>query len=1119
MDRLKISIDRPSNVDGLTNGNGMINGTRVMYSNGLTNGNGLTDGNGLTNGNGLSLGNGNSNKSCLSPKSYKIKNVRARTRKNRILGIFISITIILAPLGLYLIDFHGNNSRNIIIDNEFDDWENYSFYSDIYEDQTNNINVNLINYLVIQDAFHISFYLEVYGSILNGIEKESNEINLIGPDAIQIFLDVDRNPDTGYSINGIGADYLIEIQGYKNSISSSCLKSFNIDRDQHDWHGWDTHPTNLKIGLQGKRLEGKITLHDFQDYNSDALVLFHIQDSDGNEDFSDIISSCEPGVLKVFQNTIASPVLELGGRNVEFLELILIAKESDINVNQIILTAEGTFDDEDIDSIKLFLDDGNGFFDDSDLILGNDIFSNREIDFEFEPPLLIGTDEQVQLFVILDVSIKAGNNHVIGIGIESLFDVNIDEGAVTIETEDTQFSYIGAVSNEITIDGAFKDWERLEGYFDSDDEDINKENVDVNEYKFTIEGSDLSLYFKVEGTMMGGTLVPLQPGFVSESKQSKGTEFKIDTQQVKPISTSSSLTIEDLPELFGEDTICIFIDTDMDPKSGFFNPTLNCGADYLIQIRGKACSVLEKSYLEYIGTGTDWAWDDRGIVEVCSNGNQLETQIELQKINIEPSLTKGFNIFYLAKDWAGTFDNSDEAVIFGDNDLYRQYLKHPKNNLYNNNDRTVIFNQNLGTRTTGTDWFQWSSSVNTGGDIYEITVADLDNDNNLEIIYSLGNGSVYVHEYGGTSNTIPTEVWNVHTTAGAAESASSVDVNDSDGDGKLEMIVGTWDDKIYIYEMSPGQLSQSNPSKTPVWTSPEVDGGGNDNDVNDVAIGDQDGDGKVEIIAVYGFDDQGVVFYENTGDNNYTEVERIDETDTNGPTSPVRSVEVAPNDLDGDNKKEVIIGGYDTYIRVIEYNGTGDNYSVVDFDSGQNFNIEQHCIDIGDVNNDGQDEAIFGYTNGQVYVLNNTGPNSYQNESIELIENFIYGIDCHDVNNDGKDEVLVASGKYVYYLNHTGPNISDFTSTLAFTSDGNNDVYCISATSIVLNYDNDSYYEVIIGEAFKSNPTTNHEVYVIEQIPEFPVSIFTLPIFFILFIIAIVRRKYYFGKNKKEVIE
>ena len=56
----------------------------------------------------------------------------------------------------------------------------------------------------------VSIYIEVIGNILGGINNQKNEPNT---DTIRVFIDVDLNAGTGYTINGLGADHMIEVYG------------------------------------------------------------------------------------------------------------------------------------------------------------------------------------------------------------------------------------------------------------------------------------------------------------------------------------------------------------------------------------------------------------------------------------------------------------------------------------------------------------------------------------------------------------------------------------------------------------------------------------------------------------------------------------------------------------------------------------------------------------------------------------------------------------------------------------------------------------------------------------------------------------------------------------------
>ncbi|MCK4615074.1 MAG: hypothetical protein KAU14_09750 [Thermoplasmata archaeon] len=89
--------------------------------------------------------------------------------------------------------------------------------------------------LHIHNTF-LSFYLETEGEILSGDGEN--------PDLVQIFLDTDNADNTGYAINGMGADYLIAIVGIRGTVLSARLYQYNVryrtetPRGGHDWNAW-----------------------------------------------------------------------------------------------------------------------------------------------------------------------------------------------------------------------------------------------------------------------------------------------------------------------------------------------------------------------------------------------------------------------------------------------------------------------------------------------------------------------------------------------------------------------------------------------------------------------------------------------------------------------------------------------------------------------------------------------------------------------------------------------------------------------------------------------------------------------------------------------------------------
>jgi hypothetical protein len=120
-----------------------------------------------------------------------------------------------------------------------------------------------------------------------------------------------------------------------------------------------------------------------------------------------------------------------------------------------------------------------------------------------------------------------------------------------------------------------------------------------------------------------------------------------------------------------------------------------------------------------------------------------------------------------------------------------------------------------------------------------VVVADLEGDNDLEIITAHGDGYLHVFDNAGDS------LWSRQPTPGSE--LRSLAVDDMEGDGDLEIIVASTRsyDQWWVYEHDGSQRSGEWPQHNPDSnTNGYTAGCYNEN----VAAGDLDGDGRAEII-------------------------------------------------------------------------------------------------------------------------------------------------------------------------------------------------------------------------------------------------------------------------------
>lgn len=666
------------NGNGLTNGIGTPTGALTLHNSSkeLINGNGLTNGAGTTSGAltlhnsyGLVNGNGLTNGNVMSRKHHSRELIEFKTRRRLVFNIIVALLLILGPLGIYLIDFN-NQESGIQIDEEFEDWDNIVGFHDSAVDQPDNPNINLVEYKADYRNNILSLFLEVYGNVLGGIKpiptpgaRNLGSTNSYGLDNVQIFIDSDAEPNTGYQVGGLGADYMVAIEGYDGRVTTSALNAFATDHSGNDWNGW-TELNNIEAGTCDGRLEAKIPIYEVSAF-SKPEILIHLQDLLGNEDYSDgILKANSDGMLIITSTTVAPEILELGAQRVPILELDLNAVNDDINLKSISSRLLGTVTDSELKTLDLYFDDNkNGKFELDDSKLVTSKLFNGMVTFNFEPSFQIQAGETVCCFVVSDIPDSAVlNQKTIGLDIPNRDYIKLETvGALTL-TSNHKMSYIGNSPDSIVIDGAFADWKNSVNYLDTDISSIKNENIDLSEYRISVEDDALSFYFKVEGAMMGGTSVPIIPKLIPLELQVPSistSETLIHENSVKPPATTIP------PELIGNDCAYIFIDNDENIATGLNEDWLpvNLGADYMIKITGRNGKILNQELYEYDQLNFDWQYLSK--IEAGKDNNRLEIQLELGDI-ISDNFND-FQIWFVISDWNNDNRDLSDGLVVKDN--------------------------------------------------------------------------------------------------------------------------------------------------------------------------------------------------------------------------------------------------------------------------------------------------------------------------------------------------------------------------------------------------------------------------------------------------------------------
>jgi hypothetical protein len=242
-------------------------------------------------------------------------------------------------------------------------------------------------------------------------------------------------------------------------------------------------------------------------------------------------------------------------------------------------------------------------------------------------------------------------------------------------------------------------------------------------------------------------------------------------------------------------------------------------------------------------------------------------------------------------------------------------------------------------------------------------LGDIDGDGDIEIVVGSNDDKVYAWHHDGTfvSGWPKATFGNVY---------SSPALGDIDGDGDIEIVVGSNDGKVYAWHHD-GTL---------VIGWPKATGGS----TSSPALGDIDGDGDIEIVV--GSNDDKVYAWHHDG------------TLVSGwPKAIGCSVFSSPalGDIDGDGNIEIVVGSTDDKVYALHHDGT----LVIDWPKAIGGAVFSSPA-LGDIDGDGDIEIVVGSRDGKVYAWDGKVyawdcPGTYDPGNIE------WGTFHHDVRRTG----------------------------------------------------------------------------------------------------------------------
>jgi len=372
-------------------------------------------------------------------------------------------------------------------------------------------------------------------------------------------------------------------------------------------------------------------------------------------------------------------------------------------------------------------------------------------------------------------------------------------------------AYIGGKPDGKRVDGLFDDW--TERNFDSIDDDLVNNNVDILEFSADKDETFAYFYMRTDGFMLGGTAVP-----------------RIRSRS-EPQGSPSNGIVHIPREVSGEDVIRIYIDANSSDWYGLYLGETRY--DYMIEIKGIYGKVLPHMSLlfKWDGAGfSEWA-----TVEVRKNAHKMECSAALISLG---SLHES-NILFVTTDWSGRGDTIGEPTDWstrgGTRTIYLVEDTSPASSDTAFSNQRKLFYDGA---------YYWSFYYNgTLGNIsYEYSSDGATWDNmpgyfpvasagNASLWYNSSNSMVYVvTDNGTTSKNVTVLDGTISGNTIVWDTPAVVEVSGLDEDGKVAYVAVNSSGHIWVASTTKNGTGAyninvtytTNPEDLSVWSNPEL---------------------------------------------------------------------------------------------------------------------------------------------------------------------------------------------------------------------------------------------------------------------------------------------------------